>query len=65
MPDTTANFKFDSEDISIASNLDLMDGSVVGDSDAHPEEHHPVDISPCPPSAGSTSGSATKSNTSI
>lgn len=51
----------DREDISIASNLDLMDGSVVGDSDAHPEEHHPVDISPCPPSAGSTSGSATKS----
>ncbi|GAU98280.1 hypothetical protein RvY_09447 [Ramazzottius varieornatus] len=50
----------DRDDISIASNLDLMDGSVVGDSDAHPEEHHPVDIPSCSPSASSSATSGTK-----
>lgn len=32
------------DDISVASNLDLMDGSVVGDSDTHTEEHTVVPV---------------------
>jgi len=32
----------DRDDVSVASNLDLMDGSVVGDSDT--TEHHPVGL---------------------
>ena len=34
----------DRDDVSVASNLDLMDGSVVGDSDTHAEEHCPVGL---------------------
>ncbi|OQV18052.1 putative Synapse-associated protein 1 [Hypsibius exemplaris] len=40
----------DRDDVSVASNLDLMDGSVVGDSDAH--EHCPVGLPPVNPQDG-------------
>ncbi|XP_055337277.1 synapse-associated protein 1-like isoform X2 [Paramacrobiotus metropolitanus] len=47
----------DRDDISVASNLDLMDGSVVGDSDTHTAEH--VVVPSCPPSADKPGKSAT------